>query len=110
MNNPFSSYFENHPHDPDGPSVEDIRYVHKSLGAPIPGEMTRAEHLTWAKERALEYVDAGDLSTALTSIASDLNKHPETKNHPGVMLGMQLMVSGHLDTPKQMRDHIEGFN
>ena len=35
---------------------------------------TRAEHLAWCKKRALEYVDAGDLLQAYTSMASDLGK------------------------------------
>lgn len=37
---------------------------------------TRAEHLSWAKERALEYVERGELQDAFNSIASDLGKHP----------------------------------
>ena len=39
--------------------------------------MTRAEHLRWAKDRALEYVEAGDLDQAFASLASDLGKHRE---------------------------------
>jgi len=34
--------------------------------------MTRDEHLKWCKERALEYVDAGDLQQALTSMLWEL--------------------------------------
>lgn len=37
--------------------------------------MTRAEHVAWAKERALEYVEAGQLTDAWTSLVSDLGKH-----------------------------------
>lgn len=39
--------------------------------------MTREEHLEWAKNRALEYVDLYDLPNALASMLSDLSKHPE---------------------------------
>ena len=39
--------------------------------------MTREEHLAWCKERALEYVDRGDLNSAVVSMGSDLDKHPE---------------------------------
>ncbi len=72
--------------------------------------MTRAEHLQWAKGRALEYVDAGDLSQAYTSMASDLGKHEETQNHSGIQLGMLEMMGGGLNTPEKMRHHIEGYN
>ena len=34
---------------------------------------TREQHIAWAKERALEYVDAGDLANAVASMGSDLN-------------------------------------
>ena len=29
--------------------------------------MTRAEHLRWAKDRALEYADRGDVANAMAS-------------------------------------------
>ena len=72
--------------------------------------MTRSEHLEWCKERALEYVDANDLSQAYTSMASDLGKHPETANHAAIQLGMMLLMAGHLDTPEKMRKFIVEFN
>ena len=72
--------------------------------------MTRSEHLDWCKERALEYVDAGDLGQAYASMVSDLGKHPETQDHPAIMLGMMLMMSGQLSNPSEMRDFINGFN
>jgi hypothetical protein len=39
--------------------------------------MTRAEHVAWAKARALEYVEAGEYDMAMASMMSNLNKHPE---------------------------------
>jgi hypothetical protein len=71
---------------------------------------TRTEHLAWCKERALEYVDMGDLQNAFASMASDMQKHPETANLDVQTLGFMLMISGHLDTPDKMRAWIEGFN
>jgi hypothetical protein len=71
---------------------------------------TRAAHLAWCKQRALAYVDAGDLENALASIGSDLRKHPETADHQGMVLGMMLMMAGHLDTDDKMRKFINGFN
>jgi hypothetical protein len=72
--------------------------------------MDRAEHLAWCKQRALEYVDQGDLQNAFASMASDMSKHPETENSNVQVLGMMLMMSGHLETRDQMRRWIEGFN
>jgi len=39
---------------------------------------SRADHLAWAKARALEYVDAGNVLQAMASLTSDLTKHDET--------------------------------
>lgn len=72
--------------------------------------MTREEHLAWCKERALEYVEQGNLTDAYASMASDLTKHPETEKHAAIQLGMMLMVSGHLGTAQKMREFINGFN
>jgi len=72
--------------------------------------VSRSEHVAWCKQRALELVDAGDLNGAFASMGSDLNKHPETQNHPACELGMMLLVGGFLGTPVEMRKFIEGFN
>lgn len=71
---------------------------------------TREEHMEWCKERALEYVDAGDLPQAFASMGSDLSKHSETKDHSGIMLGAQMMFSGLLNTADEMKRFINGFN
>jgi len=76
----------------------------------MPANMTRAEHLAWCKQRALEYVDIGDLNQAFTSMASDLGKHEGTKGHGAIRLGMMLLLNGHLGTSIKMREFIEGFN
>jgi hypothetical protein len=72
--------------------------------------MTRTEHMKWAKARAIECVNNGDISAAFSSIASDLEKHPETQNHIGVQLGMMQLMAGSLNTPQSMLHFIEGFN
>lgn len=72
--------------------------------------MTRQEHLDWAKQRAIEYAKAGDLSGAMASMTSDLNKHPDLQGHMDIPLGMMQIVSGMLSTPAQMIHFIEGFN
>ncbi len=71
---------------------------------------TRAEHLQWCKNRALGYVDDGDLTNALASMMSDLRKHPETSNHVGISLGMIEMAASILSDADEMRKFIEGFN
>jgi len=71
---------------------------------------TRKEHLEWCKQRALEYVDAGNTSEAFASFLSDMNKHPETQGHSALQLGAILLFSGFLSTERQMRDWITGFN
>jgi len=71
--------------------------------------MTRDEHLAWSKQRALEYLDAGDLREAFTSMGSDLSKHPELRDIGFKMfpLGM-LYVTQH--NARELRRWIEGFN
>ena len=70
-------------------------------------ETTRAEHLAWCKRRAMEYVDAGDLSNAVASMGSDLSKHPETRaNGILMMLGMRHVLD---HDAHAVRRWIEGF-
>ena len=72
--------------------------------------MTREEHLAWCKQRALEYLDAGDIKNAVTSMLSDLGKHPETAIPSGSVLntlGMQAIMN-HDDAAA--RRFIVGFN
>lgn len=40
--------------------------------------MNRAEHLAWAKTRALEFLDRGEVAQTSATLMSDLSKHPET--------------------------------
>ena len=72
--------------------------------------MNRAQHLAWCKQRALEYVDAGDLNQAFSSMCSDLSKHQETENHAAIGLGFSMLANGGLSTEGQMRRFINGFN
>lgn len=72
--------------------------------------MTRAEHLQWCKDRAIEYLDKNDLQGAFMSMMSDLRKHEETADHSAIELGAMLMFNGHLSTQEEMRRFIEGFN
>lgn len=70
--------------------------------------MTREEHMKWCKERALAYLPA-DPQQAITSMLSDISKHPETKSNMLAGLTLQLMMIGSLSSPEDARRHIEGF-
>jgi hypothetical protein len=71
-------------------------------------DRTREEHLAWCKQRALEYVDHGDVVSAIASMMSDLNKHPDTKpNHVMNMLALSYARDNDLDGARRF---INGFN
>jgi hypothetical protein len=72
--------------------------------------MTRQEHLQWCKDRALEYVEAGDLTDAWDSMVSDLNKHDETRGHAAIQLDIMMMMPQNLNTKDEMKKFIEGFS
>jgi hypothetical protein len=72
--------------------------------------MTREEHLAWAKQQALEYLDAGDMKNAITSMISDLKKHTELANHVGITIGVQFAMIGAFQDRRAVRRWIEGFN
>jgi hypothetical protein len=69
--------------------------------------VSRAEHLTWCKARALEYLDEGDLTNAVASMMSDLGKHPDFTVSPAlVQLGVFYIAH---DDEAGVRHWIEGF-
>jgi len=72
--------------------------------------MNREEHLQWCKNRALEYVEMGDMEQAFNSMISDLKKHEETKNHSAIALMSMLFMTGHLESCEEMGKFIKGFN
>lgn len=71
--------------------------------------MSRQEHLEWCKKRAHEYLDKGDIMNGVTSMLTDMQKHPETKlNIPTLsMLGMLTIQQA--DMPAARR-FVDGFN
>lgn len=73
--------------------------------------MTRTEHMQWAKDRAMKYVETGDFNEAVTSMLSDLSKHPETEGSAhGIcaQLGMFELMRG--PTRESVTRYITGFN
>ena len=73
-------------------------------------DVSRKDHMEWAKHRARQYLDRGDIAMAFTSFCSDLGKHEETEGHAVIVVGMQLLWAGHLSTVDEMRKFIEGTN
>ena len=72
--------------------------------------MNRKEHLEWAQKRALEYAEQDNIRDALGSFMSDMMKHQETANHPGLLLGATLLFTGNLRTKEEVINFINGFN
>ena len=72
--------------------------------------MSRTEHLQWCKDRAMAYVNDGDLQDGVKSMMSDMTKHPETCTHMGIELGIMMLMGGHLKTKEDATVWILGFN
>lgn len=71
---------------------------------------SRSEHVEFCKQRALEYIEQGDVMGAWDSMCSDLTAHAETKDHSGMMTGLRMIMNGQLSQPEAMREFILGFN
>ncbi|HEY1753703.1 MAG TPA: hypothetical protein VGG29_20770 [Caulobacteraceae bacterium] len=83
-----------------------------SDAAAITGvEPTRAEHLQWAKARALAAVDADPAPRSLYEAAAqfyvDLSRRPETSVH--IFVGARGMRLGWAGEANAVRQWIEGF-
>jgi hypothetical protein len=70
---------------------------------------SRYEQVKWAKARALEYLPK-DTAGALASLASDLNKHPDTRSHRALQRLPVEQAAGKLYTPEQVQAFIESCN
>jgi hypothetical protein len=75
--------------------------------------MTREEHIQWCKERAIQEYDfytspAEKQRNGLTSMMSDLNKHPETRGDVLQSLCMMQMMKPM--NRQQFINFIQGFN
>jgi hypothetical protein len=72
--------------------------------------MTRNEYLRAAKDRALRYLDRGDNLEAVTSLLSELCRHPEFRDHPGHEIGDMLLTYDLLrQNTDLVRRYIEGY-
>jgi hypothetical protein len=66
-----------------------LKNVAMTASVPLPP----AEHIEWAKQRAFEYVEAGQLVLAVASLISDLGKHPAIDVAVVARLGEELLVA-----------------
>jgi hypothetical protein len=72
--------------------------------------MGRHEHLKWCKQRALAYVDRGDTLGAVTSMASDLLKHPAWDRQFVAFMVLSANIDVQAGDRQAVRRWIEGFN
>lgn len=71
---------------------------------------TKEEHLQWCKERAIAACNNTETpQDAIGSLLSDLEKHPETADHPAINPTMQLVLMGYFDNADadKVRGHID---
>ncbi|OUL36365.1 hypothetical protein BV372_08075 [Nostoc sp. T09] len=74
-------------------------------------EVNSQEHLQWAKQRALESLEYyRNSAIAFTSLSSDLRKHSQLRNHPGISIGTQMLALGKLTSVAAMRKFLEDFS
>lgn len=70
---------------------------------------SRAEHMRWCKKRAMEYLDRTSSryskDNAVTSMLSDLGKHPETAKLTKMAFMVMLTVRDHESAVR----FVEGF-
>jgi hypothetical protein len=69
---------------------------------------SREQHLEWCKQRAREYLKTGDIHNAISSMLSDLSKHPETKLSNPFLPMVGMLAARDNDLPAAER-FIEGF-
>mgnify|MGYP001566630299 CR=1 FL=1 len=103
FDNPFTSIINNFRRNkPPLPAVEKAGTPEKS-------------HMRWAKGRALELLDRGDLLGAINSFVNDMSKpgvgvpNPHQHNQLVGAMAKQLLETSNLDAQK-VREFIENFS
>jgi len=70
-------------------------------------EIAREVHIAWCKDRALEYLNAGDLPNAFTSMVSDMGELSQTAiSRSLIRLGLLHVTEKQAD---DLRQWIERF-
>jgi hypothetical protein len=73
-------------------------------------EISREDHLQWCKDRALEYVRAGEINLAIESMQSDLRKHPETNIDKYLQRAIDIEILFRPQLKDRVIKWIHGFN
>lgn len=76
----------------------------------MPEQLPRAQHLQWAKDRALAYVATGNLAEACASLLSDLGKHPQIDPSAAQTVWAIEAMTGGLNTADKVRHFINGVH
>lgn len=78
--------------------------------------MNRDEYLAWAKQRAIEYVEIGELPNAVASMVSDLSQAPKNFEfgsdytiHTLGAVGIAILVQESANKSAEIRKWVEGF-
>lgn len=77
-----------------------------------PQRQSLSEYKGWAKQRALTYVEDGNLSDAVRSMMSDLRKDdriPDSQQQFVAVSGAELLHKGTALTREEVLGWIEGF-
>src|ERR1044072_5501294 len=72
-------------------------------------DKTRDEHLAWAKQRALDYLDRSDLVNAVASMCSDLQDHKDFEPSEIAYLTASAVIHVQRNDAAGVRRWIEGF-
>lgn len=71
--------------------------------------MDRNQYLQWSKDRALQYLNTGDLTNAVASIISDLNQRGYDDTKINFYLANAGLISAMHDDPVGVKRFIDGF-
>ena len=101
--------------EPEAPSEPTHEELVRLLGAePVKNGPTRANHLAYCKQRALEYAPAnqpGDAGLAMSSLLQDLGEDERTSDAAEIIpnLMLPLAMTGEFTTPGKLHKWILGF-
>jgi hypothetical protein len=73
---------------------------------------SRDDHLAWAKDRAVAYLDAGGVHTAIASMVTDLVLHDSTRGiatAAGIEILKEVLISAPSERPAIVRAWIEAL-
>ncbi len=69
----------------------------------VVDDSERGKHIRASRKEALKILESGDFQGAFSCMCTELMKHPETKEHEFIVLGMAQLIDGSLDSVDKMR-------